>query len=455
MIHLKNLFLFFVMLIIITAADPFFGTDLSWRPLPKEEKSDVRELAWQSTDAFKPYLMDEDDRVSDVFRISEFFYPNVNFWFMIYTQFESSSVVIHDKNNLSLIYKVLDFSSLHEKKLPKNTLYVLQQKISLEKKEDVEKELELLTNNPFSLSPSAKKMYKIFKQAGVKLPMSKSERIVYFSKLKDNLRTQTGQKNFIRDGVIRSLPYRHFITTYFTDRRLPKELLAVPFLESSFNPNAESKVNALGIWQFMPLIASYYVPKKTNTTDYRSNVGVASISAGFLMSENFKILKSWDLAVTAYNSGPKHLLKTRRELGGTTIDLEAVIKHSDSQYFGFASKNFYSEFLALVHTLAYREELFRGLHKSEREDVDEDLKFFMAKCSLKLTKVLNELQLEDVEFHNHQINNISQELPRGFIVTAKSFLPKSKFYQIPYKELLKTKPKDWEKYLRYQSCSTK
>jgi membrane-bound lytic murein transglycosylase D len=455
MIVLKNLILLALMLILVTASDPFFGIELSLRPIPKEEKSDVRERSWQSTEAFRTYLMDEDDRVSDIFRVSEFYYPNVNFWFMIYTQFESSSVIIHDKNNLALIYKVLDFSSLHEKKLPKNTLYVLQQKISMEKVEDVEKDLERLAMNPFSLSPSAKRMYRIFKQAGVKLPILKSERSIYFGKLKDNLRTQTGQKNFIREGVIRSLPYRHFITTYFTDRRLPKELLAVPFLESSFNPQAESKVNALGIWQFMPLIASYYVPKKTNTTDYRSNVGVASVSAGFLMSENFKIMKSWDLAVTAYNSGTKHLLKTKRELGGNTIDLEAVIKHSDSQHFGFASKNFYSEFLALVHTLAYREELFRGLHQSEREDVDEDLKFFLTKCSLKLPKVLNENQLEDVEFHNHQIKNISQELSRGFIVTAKSFLPKTKFHQIPYKELLKTKPKDWEKYLRYQSCSTK
>lgn len=452
---IKYFLLSIVVMVIITASDPFFGTDLTWRHIPKEEKSDVRERMWMSTDAFKKYLLDNDDRVSDIFKVTPYYYPTVNFWFLVYTQFESSSVVIHDKTNLSLIYKVLDFGHLHEKGLPKNTLYVLQQKISEEKLDDLKQDLENLSKDPFSLSLSAKKIYRILKQANVTLPLKKSDRSIFFTKLKHNLRTQTGQKNFIREGVIRSLPYQHFITKYFTDRKLPKELLAIPFLESSFNPKAHSKVNALGVWQFMPLIASYYVPKRTSNTDYRSNVGVASVSAGYLMSENFAIMKSWDLAVTAYNSGTKHLLKTKRELASNDVDLEAVIKHSDSQHFGFASKNFYSEFLALAHTLAYREELFDGLHKSDRPDVDEELKFYMTKCSLRLPKVLSENQLDDVHFHNHQIQDLQSQIPRGYILTTKNSLPKSKFHEIPHRELLKVKPKDWSRFLGNQSCSTR
>lgn len=445
-----------LVMIFITASDPFFGIELTWRKLPKEERGDVRERMWMSTDAFRKYLNDHDERVSDIFKVTPYYYPTVNFWFLIYTQFESSSVVIHDKSNLSLIYKVLDFSHLHEKGLPRNTLYVLQQKISQEKLDDLKKDLENLSKEPYSLSLSAKRIYRMLKHANIKLPIKKSDRSIFFTKLKHNLRTQTGQKNFIRDGVIRSLPYQHFITKYFTDKKLPRELIAVPFLESSFNPKAQSKVNALGVWQFMPLIASYYTPKRTSTTDYRSNVGVASVSAGFLMSENFAIMKSWDLAVTAYNSGTKHLLKTKRELASRSdVDLEAIIKHSDSQHFGFASKNFYSEFLALAHTLAYREELFDGLHTSDRPDVEEELRFFLAKCSMKLPRVLNEAQLDDVHYHNHQIQDLQNQIPRGFILTTKSQLPKAKFLEIPHKNLLKTKPKDWSKFLGNQSCSTR
>lgn len=452
---LKYFLLALLTLIFITASDPFFGTELSFQPVPREDKGDVRERMWMSTEAFRSYLTDHDDRVSDIFKINSYYYPNVNFWFMIYTQFESSSVVLHDKSNLSLIYKVLDFSHLHEKGLPKNTLYVLQQKISEEKLNDLKQDLENLSKDPYSLSPAAKKIYRILKQANIELPIRKSDRSILFTKLKHNLRTQTGQKNFIRDGVIRSLPYQKFLARYFKERDLPVELLAVPFLESSFNPRAHSKVNALGVWQFMPLIASFYVPKRTNHYDYRSNVGVASVSAGFLMSENHRIMKTWDLTVTAYNSGTKHLLKTKRKLASSDVDLEDIIKHSDSQHFGFASKNFYSEFLALAHTLAYREELFEGLHKSDRSDVDDELRFYLSRCSMMLPKVLNESQLNDVHFHNHHIQDLQKQIPRALILTTKSKLPESKFQQISFKDLLKIKPKDWTRLLKNQSCSTR
>ncbi len=451
----KYLLIAFSVLILVTASDPFFGIELSFKPLPKEQKGDVTERLWMSTDAFRPYLMDYNNQVSDLFPVTPYYYPNVHFWFLIYTQFESSSVVIHDKSNLALIYKVLDFSSLHEKKLPRNTIYVLQEKIAEEKVTELKEDLEELARDPYSLTPNAKRIIRLLKQADISLPSDKAGRSILFTRLKKNLRTQTGQKNFIRSGIVNSQPYRPFITRYFADKKLPSELIAIPFLESSFNPRAHSKVSALGVWQFMPLIASYFVPKRSKITDYRLNVGLSSVAAGFLMAENFKILKSWDLAVTAYNSGPKHLIKTKRKLASDKVDLEAIIKNSDSDHFGFASKNFYSEFLALIHTLAYREDLFEGLHTSDRPDVDQEIRFFMTKCSLRLPRVLTSNFMDDIHFHNHHIKDLQDLLPRGFILTAKSTLPKNKFLEVSYNDLVKIMPKDWNRFLRNQSCSTK
>jgi membrane-bound lytic murein transglycosylase D len=452
--YLKYLSLALFAGVFITASDPFFGIELHLKPVPKEEIGDVKERTWMSTEAFRPYLIDKDNRVSDIFQVTPYYYPTVHFWFLIYTQFESTSIVIHDKLNLSLIYKVLDFSSLKTKGLPKNTLYVLQQKIAQERLDDLKKNLAELSREPFSMTEEAKKIFRLLKLAKIELPSSKSDRRKFFHKLYKNVRTQTGQKNFIRDGIIRSLPYQKFLTEYFTNRKLPKELLAIPFLESSFNPKAQSKVNALGIWQFMPLISSYYVPKRTSNFDYRFNVGVASVAAANLMSENIKIMKSWDLAVTAYNSGTKHLLRTKRELG-RSVSLEDVIKHSDSQHFGFASKNFYSEFLALAHTLAYRDELFDNLHQSDRSDLNENLKFYLSKCAMKLTKELKAQELDDVFFHNHHTSHENGSVPKGFILISKGRLSSKKFYQIPYPELLKTKPKDWIRLVKNYSCSTR
>lgn len=455
----KYFFFGLLFLSVFTASDPHFGSDLSWRKIPDADKDDVTELSWMSTDSFRSYLLDEDDRVSNKFLVTKYYYPTVNFWFLIYTQFASSHVVIHDKTNLSLIYKVLDFSSLHAKKLSKNILYVLQQKISEERINKIKNDLKFLSKNPFSLDANSQTIYRMLKDAGINIPINKLERQAFFNKLKDNIRTQTGQRNFIKDGIVRSLPYKVFLNKYFEAHNLPPELLAVPFLESSFNPKAESKVGAMGTWQFMPLIASYYVPKKSPSPiyDYRSNVGVISVAAAFLMKENFQLMKSWDMAVTAYNSGTKHLLKTRRELASTkkTIDLEAVIKHSDSQHFGFASKNFYSEFLALVHALAYEEELFSDLHRDDRYNMSDDLDFYLTKCSIKFEKILDPKQLDDVLYYNHHINQSKLPYPRGTIVTSKESLPKNKFFKLDFTHLTRGKPKDWHKLLGNQSCSTR
>lgn len=440
--------------LVITASDPYFGVDFTWRPVPKEKQSDVKELPWKSAAVFERYLSDRDDRINDDFSISPYFFSSVHFWFLIYTQFDSNQVVIHDKANVSLIYKVLDFSSLHSKSLPKNTLYILQQKLSNEKVAKVKEGLNYLILDPLSKAPRAQSIYQVLRQAKVSIPETARERKKFFQELKDNLRTQTGQRNFIRDGIVRSLPYQNFLSTYFEGRGVPKELLAIPFLESSFNPNAHSRANALGVWQFMPLIASYFVPSRRGAFDYRSNVGVASVSAGFLLEENHRILKRWDLAVTAYNSGTKHLLKTKRSLAASTVGLEEVIENSDSRHFGFASKNFYSEFLALVHALAYREEIFPGLHDHDRKDVDAPLRFYMLKCSLRLEKVLSDLQFDDVTYHNHHIGDFDKLLPRGLIITTKSSLPTGKFFQISDATLMRKKPKDWIRSLP-QSCSTR
>lgn len=441
--------------VFFTASDIDYGVERLFSSLPTTRSSDVEEVEWSNFDIIKTYLLDEEERVSSLFPVKPYFQPTVYFWFLVYTEFDSGHIIIHDKTNLRLIYKVLDFSALYEKEIPRFSIYALQQKLSEEKLGELKSDLDHLTENPFSLEPRAKNIYRMIKLSGITPPVAQKPRREFFAKLRANIRTQTGQSNFIRDGLIRSIPYQSFIEEFLKAKNLPREIFAVPFLESSFNPLAESKVNALGVWQFMPLIASYYVPKRTQHIDYRSNVGVASVAASYLMAENFKIMKSWDLAVTAYNSGTKHLLKSRRKLAGQSVDLEKIIKNSDSEHFGFASKNFYSEFLALTRVLAYKEELFEDLHDHDRGDVEKKLRFYLTKCSLKLGKVLDSEALHDVTFHNDQIRDTKRDFPRGVIITAKSELPKAKFYELSIKQMSSTKPKDWDRFLKNQSCSTR
>jgi hypothetical protein len=79
----------------------------------------------------------------------------------------------------------------------------------------------------------------------------------------------------------------------------------------------------------------------------------------------------------------------------------------------------------------------------------------MSKCSLKLQSVLSAKQMDDVYFHNHHTSEDKSSVPKGFILIAKSALPSSKFYEVPEKQLLKKKPKEWIKLIGRQSCSTR
>src|SRR5690606_26043375 len=66
-----------------------------------------------------------------------------------------------------------------------------------------------------------------------------------------NVRIQTGQKDFFQRGVEISPLYMSGMEEIFEKHGLPTELTRIPFVESSFNKYATSKVGATGVWQFM------------------------------------------------------------------------------------------------------------------------------------------------------------------------------------------------------------
>jgi membrane-bound lytic murein transglycosylase D len=452
---LKYSVLAILALFLVTSSDPYFGFELSKRLSPSRSEDDVVELPVYSQKAIEPYLEDHDRRVNPVFRVNAFYYPNVRFWFLVYTRLSSTQVAIHDRSNLSIIYKVLDFSSLKKKGIHPNTLFILQQKLSNERVTEVRLALDLLVHDPHNMDPASREIFRAIRTAGQDLPSSREERMKLFKDLRDNIRIQTGQRDFIEAGLRRSIPYQIFLNSFLEEKGLPKELASIPFLESSFNPKAHSRVSALGVWQFMPLIGSYYLPKRTTLIDYRSNVGLASVAAANLLFENHRIMKKWDLTVTSYNSGTKHLLKSRRQLASDDVDLEDIILHSSSENFGFASKNFYAEFLALAHVLAYEEELFPGIRHSERADANDPLIFSVLKCPMRIDKQVTLAELDEIAFYNDQIKDFKKIYPRGTILSTKSRLPASKFYQVDSKIVLKRKPRDWPALVRNQSCSTR
>ena len=144
-------------------------------------------------------------------------------------------------------------------------------------------------------------------------------------------------------GIERSGAYLDFIRQVFKKNGIPERIAYLPHVESSFNINAYSKVGAAGMWQFMRRTGRMYL-KVGYKVDERRDPFKSTVAAAKLLKKNFQELKSWPLAITAYNHG---LVSIKRAVRVTGVrDIGVIIEKYKNRRFRFASKNFYSCFLA-------------------------------------------------------------------------------------------------------------
>lgn len=396
-------------------------------------------------------LTDKQNLITDDFAIPDYFHDSVYFWFSIYTQYSSKQVVIHDKDDLSIIYRVLDFNEVHESDLNIFTKYKVQNQLAQENVVAIKKAFQKLIKG--ESSEDANNLVKILTSNKVELPKNPKKRRSLLKKLSSNLRTQTGQKNMIYQGIINAELYLDFLENTMQLFNIPTELVGIAFLESSFNYKAESRVGASGIWQFMPFIANLFMPQITDTVDYRSNPVISSISAFHLLKQNKRILKKWDLAVTAYNSGTKHLVKARRKFKKVgDVDLAYILQNYNHPHLGFASQNFYSEFLALVHTLKYRKTFFSIEGKIQNKTFNSnDLQVYVARCKFK-PSYLDKKYSKNITSLNPQFKKVNSLYSSAHLIVSDKELPNSYFYKVPTKTVVKEYPKKWKKGVRLKNC---
>ena len=158
------------------------------------------------------------------------------------------------------------------------------------------------------------------------------------------IRSQSGLSDTFLSAAKSAQQYLPYMEKVFSENNLPVKLTRLPFVESMFNLEARSKVGASGIWQFMPQTARLYMHVDGRVMDERNSPWKATRGAARLMLDNFSALRSWPLAITAYNHGAAGLERATREVASK--DLNDILAGYRSKSFGFASRNFYSEFLA-------------------------------------------------------------------------------------------------------------
>ena len=97
---------------------------------------------------------------------------------------------------------------------------------------------------------------------------------------------------------------------------MPMELKYLPIIESAFNPNARSRANAVGLWQFMYATGKMYKLEIGTFVDERRDPQKASEAAINFLSDLYKKYRDWHLAIAAYNCGAGNVDKAIRRAGG-------------------------------------------------------------------------------------------------------------------------------------------
>lgn len=296
-------------------------------------------------------LKDPLERISKDFHIPKGLEKRTQFWFDIYTKHDSYTHVIHHTRYPWVVYKIIDTRPMIEN--GKGALWLRRQKAENHVKAERRRIQKILKRLAYKksyrkLSKEEREIYKLTKVLSGK--RSKVFKMAY-----RNIRSQLGQKDFFIQGLRRSSRYLPYMEEEFAAQGVPIELTRMPFVESSFNENAVSKVGASGIWQIMPRTGRAYM-KVEKYLDERNSPLKATRVAGKLLRQYYRSLDSWPLAVTSYNHGIGNIRKAIR--AARSRDLVTIIDRYHRGDFKFASSNFYTCFLAALHAEKYHDVLF-------------------------------------------------------------------------------------------------
>jgi membrane-bound lytic murein transglycosylase D len=261
----------------------------------------------------------------------------IEFWKKVYTQYGQDDVIIHDRVHVNLIY---DIAAKGE------------QASKVSAVEEALAEIQANLHSPENLSPVAALIRDAITTNG--LPLTQES----ISELRENIHTQFGIKERFRDGVIRSGRYLDAFQEVFANEGLPADIALLPLVESSFENRALSSAGAAGIWQFTRGTGRLYL-KVNRKLDERLDPTKATRAAARLLRDNYEALGSWPLAITAYNHGRGGMLRAQSEVGSS--DMSKVIDEYTGPLFGYASMNFYSEFLAAVEVYKNHQQYFGQL----------------------------------------------------------------------------------------------
>ena len=277
-----------------------------------------------------PYYSENDN---GVFQKPAELRPAVEFWRKTYVNWRRSQVAFHDDRYMDVIYEVMQ--------LPGNvgeSLTSDQKEIVRQRRDYWKSQLVMLDNKVrynMQLTQADQQIIDKLSANGRSLNtvlMGAAERV----------RSQRGtRERFIR-GLEISRRYDSHFRKIFREHGLPEDLAFLPHVESSFQPSAKSSAGAVGMWQFTKGAAKVFMPEG-DKVDQRLDPYASALGAARYLKHAYGKLHDWPAAITSYNHGIGGMQRAQNQVGR---DFVRIVDLYNSPTFGFASRNYYAQFLA-------------------------------------------------------------------------------------------------------------
>jgi membrane-bound lytic murein transglycosylase D len=274
--------------------------------------------------------------------------PAVEYWRQVFGVWGRDKVALHDDRHLGLVYEVIAVPGAVGESLTESQRDFVAQRKNRLKQSLVGLERSLRAKSRLAADQQAL-LVTITDGAGYAAWQGAAERV----------RSQRGMRERFKRGLEISGRYDALFRQEFRALGLPEDIAYLPHVESSFQPHARSGVGAVGMWQFMPSAARRYM-HMNRAVDERLDPVAAARGAARYLSDAHAALGNWGLAITSYNHGVGGMKRARSEQGS---DIGRIVRQYGGPLFGFASRNFYAEFLAVREVIANEARYFpEGVH---------------------------------------------------------------------------------------------
>lgn len=273
--------------------------------------------------------------------------PQVAFWRNVYSAWGRSVVVIHDDRYLDVVYEILEFPGARESLGSDQKAWIANRRAYWQ---DRLYALESKTQSGLPLNAEDRNSAALLVGNHGKL----STRIYNASK---RVRSQRGMRERFLRGLEIGARYEPRFRKIFRDAGLPEELAYLPHVESSFQASARSSAGAVGVWQFTKGAAEKFMPIN-GRTDLRLDPIASTHGAAGYLKHAYSHIGNWPMAITSYNHGINGMKRAHGRYGH---DFMRMVEEYDSPLFGFASRNYYAEFLAAWEIASQPERYFSEL----------------------------------------------------------------------------------------------